>query len=96
MTVSLFTRFSWIGTGLCLSGLPNRTSPGSLCTTLRRDRLSYFPQEKRLQVRLRTGPLQADNRVSGLARNEIALSVGAGYFELAGLAPVKPRQRRRS
>lgn len=61
-------------------------SRGSLCTALRRDRLSYLAHEEGLQVRLRTGPLQADNRVSGLARNEIALSGGAGYFKLAGLA----------
>jgi hypothetical protein len=70
-----------------LLGLPKLLgSRGSLGATLRRDRLSYFPHEEWLQVRLRTGPLQTDYGVSGLARNEIALSGGAGYFKFAGLA----------
>src|SRR5882724_3973517 len=61
-------------------------SHGSLGATFRRDWLSYFPHEEWLQVRLSTGPLQTDNGMSGLARNEIALSGGAGYFKLAVLA----------
>src|SRR5258708_39338276 len=73
--------------GLLVFGLPTILgSRGSLCTTLRRDRLSYFAHEEGLQVRLRTGPLQTDNRVSRLARNEIVLSVWAGNVKFAGLA----------
>lgn len=53
---------------------------------LRRDGLCYFAHEEGLQVRLRTGPLQTDDGVSGLAGNEIAFSVGAGDFKFAGLA----------
>jgi hypothetical protein len=54
-----------IRAGLLL-GLPTVLgSHGPLGTTLRRDRLSYFAHEKGLQVRLRTGPLQANNGVPG-------------------------------
>jgi hypothetical protein len=45
-----------------------------------------LPHEEGLKIGFRTGPLQTDNGMSGLARNEIALTVGAGYFKLAGLA----------
>src|SRR5258706_8852434 len=68
-------------------GLPKQLgSRGSLGATLRRDRLCYFAHEEGLRVRLRTSPLQTDDRVSGLGRDEIALSVGAGYFKFAVLA----------
>src|SRR5271165_1511040 len=59
---------------------------GSFCATLRRDGLSHFAYEEGLQVGFRSSRLQTDNGVSGLARNEIALTVGAGYFKLADLA----------
>jgi hypothetical protein len=48
--------------------------------------VSHFAHQERLQVDFRRGRLQTDNRVSGLARNEIALTIGAGYFKFAGLA----------
>ena len=75
-----------IGAGLVYWAVRTLGSHGSLGATLRRDRLSYFPHEEWLQVRLRTGPLQTDNRVSRLARNEIVLSVWAGNVKFAGLA----------
>ena len=57
-----------------------------LCATLRGHGMSHFAHQERLQVDFRRGRLQTDNRVSGLARNEIALTIGAGYFKFAGLA----------
>src|SRR6266446_6057116 len=55
-------------------------------TTLRGDGLSHLADQERLEIWLVAGPFQADIRVPRLATDEIALSVGAGYFELAGLA----------
>src|SRR5208283_3707904 len=52
----------------------------------RRDGLGDFAHEEGLQVGFGGGRLQTDNRVSGLAGHEVALSVGAGYFKLADLA----------
>jgi hypothetical protein len=47
--------------------------------------LSHLADQEGLEIWLIAGPFQADNRVPLLAVNEIALSVGAGYFKLAGL-----------
>src|SRR5260370_12278422 len=55
-------------------------------TTLRGDGLSHLADQEGLEIWLVAGPFQADNGVPRLATDEIALSVGAGYFELAGLA----------
>jgi hypothetical protein len=59
---------------------------GPFQTTLTRNGLSHFADEEGLQIRIRTGPLQTDNGMSGLAGDKIALSVGAGHFRFAGLA----------
>jgi hypothetical protein len=58
----------------------------SLASALDRDGLRDFSYQKRLEIGLRSGPLQADNGMPGLARHKIAFSIGAGYFKFAGLA----------
>jgi len=76
-----------IGPGLFLGDSPAMLGRcGSFCATFRGDGLGHFTHKEGLRVRFATGPLQADNGVSGLARNKVALSVGAGYFKLADLA----------
>jgi len=50
------------------------------------DRLGHLADQEGLEIWLTASPLQAGNGVPRLAGNEVALSVGAGYFKLAGLA----------
>jgi hypothetical protein len=69
-----------------IDGAGESGSRGSLGATLRRDGLSYFTHEEGLQVWLTSGPFQTNDRVTRLTRNEIAFSIGAGYFKFAGLA----------
>jgi hypothetical protein len=58
----------------------------SLCATFRGYRLSYLPNQEGLEIGFVASPFQARNRMPGQARDEIPLSIGAGYFEFAGLA----------
>jgi hypothetical protein len=50
------------------------------------DWLRHLADQEGLEIWLAASPFQADDRVPRLTSNEIALSVGAGYFKLAGLA----------
>src|SRR5215831_3794266 len=59
---------------------------GSFVAAFCGNRLSNLAYEEWLKIGLIASPFKAGNRMPWLTRNEVSLSVGASYFELAGLA----------
>jgi hypothetical protein len=56
------------------------------CSLLDRNWLRNFADEEWLKIRLVASLFKARNRLPVLTPNEASLTVGAGYFKLAGLA----------
>jgi hypothetical protein len=74
-------------TGAGLGGSRTRVlGSASFVAAFCRNRLRNLAYEEGLKIGLIASPFKAGNRVPRLTRNEVSLSVGAGYFKLAGLA----------